>query len=464
MRNTPLPQEPNQPAARRRAIFVGVVLACVVAAGLLGQRGVARGLSGSLDLTMIYAGARQLAHGENPYDFDGAYDTFAEAGGTGRARDPYWFALLYPPFTYAVMSPLGLLDWPAARVAWMAVNMIAVGAIGGWLYRHRRHGAQTPAHPWIVAGGIAALLMSAAVVHTALALGQLSLVTFAFMLAVLGPDRRDERWTWRDKHVILAGLLLSLAGAVKPQLLAPVAIFLLATPRWRAVVWGMGFGLVIAGVSVAWVQQVDAQWLTDWRAQLSAFVQTGQADPLATNFFTFQMIHLEPWLHRLWPGGSGPAQTLRLVSVLLPVALMVAAMIRVRARLRERSDATLTENATTDNRWRDEPLLLGLALVCVLTLLMAYHRTYDAILLVVPALWVWRQWAGAQRGGGVKLAAVCLALFMLPGPAILGSLVIHGHLPTNLGDLWLWRALILPHHNVALVVLAGVLSARLFRR
>lgn len=453
---------------------LAVLVLLVGSAGFV-QRGAMRALDGSWDLTMIYAGARQLTLGGDPYDFDATFDTFLAAGGTDKHRDPLRFNSLYPPFTYALLAPLGLLSWSAAKIVWMLINVVAVVAIAFWFGRHRPRRGDTfgqsnapPVWPILMALG---LWFGCGTLHTAVAFGQLSVVTLALMLPALGPWRGEawrgvhgkpslgEDWRWGNGRTVLVGLLLALAGALKPQLMVVPAALLLATPRWRATVWGMMWGGLITFGSWAWVRSVAPNWLTHWEGQLDFFAQSGLASPTTANEFTYQMINLEPWLHRLWPGS---AEWLGWLALGLPVlGLLVLGAVVAWSKPRPGVGHVF---GSFRSRWdTDDFLLLAMSLGVVLELLSMYHRTYDAVLLVLPALWVWRRLSRQRGDVPAWIVAGCLLLFMLPGPAALVTLARQGTLTAALTESWLWRAWLLPHHNVALVIMALALGVRLLR-
>lgn len=446
-------------AGARGWAFVGMLLLVLGASSLFYARGLSRGLDGSLDLTMVYAGSRQLVLGDNPYDFDRAYDAFIEAGGSGRPRDPAWFSLLYPPFTYALLAPLGLMSWAGAKTAWLACNLLATAAVAGWLIRHRPRSTLGPS-----AAAAVSLWLACGALHTAVTFGQLSLVPLALMLPLLGPTAAADTWGWRRPRTVVAGAMLAVAGLIKPQLVAPLAFVLLFTTRRAAVAWSAGFGLAAVAASLVWVYAVEPDWLTHWREQLAAFTDTGMARPTAQNPYTHQMINLEPWLHRLWPGGVGPEAPLRLAAVALPsLGLLAAAW----ALWRTRSQTAKIMHHPKQSTPADDPLLLVLGLACVLTLLPVYHRTYDAVLLVVPGLWAWRRLAANRRDATAWVTLAGLATFMVPGPVGLVMLenrdLIPGAGAGAVTDRWLWRAVVVPHHNIALVVLSLTLGWRAWR-
>lgn len=312
------------------------------------------------------------------------------------------------------------------------------------------------------------LWLGCSAMHTGVAFGQLSVVVVALMLPALGPwGGRDfrgagEAWPWRSWRTAGCGLMLAVAGALKPQLVVVFAVLLLATPRWRVAVWSLAWGTAIAVGALAWVQTVAPTWLTHWGEQLEFFAQSGLASPTAANEFTYQMINLEPWLHRLWSDGIGMDVVWQRIAVGLPTLMLFA--LGVFVLWHAPRSVAIANPGWTRSRWEtDDFLLLALAMGGSLSLLATYHRTYDAVLLVWAGLWVWRRLSRHRGDLAAWVVAFCLLTFLLPGPALLVTLDRRGVVPDGLADSWLWRAWLLPHQNVALVVMTLAMGYRLLR-
>ena len=150
------------------------------------------------------------------------------------------------------------------------------------------------------------------------------------------------------------------------------------------------------------------------------------------------MINLEPLWLRFFSGGAG-----------LGVAgVLGAGAVGVAWRARGAGD-------------RDPAFPLWVASVAaVATLLIAYHRAYDAVLLAVPAVWAARTLAA---GGGRRWAAAAVllgvAVFWPPLPELLNHLAHHGRLPRSTAwPFWLETAVMF-HRPAVLVGLLGVLVA-----
>ena len=459
----------------------------LLVSGVFVQRGVVRGVTGSHDLTMMYAGARQWVQGGNPYPLDGAYDAYVEGGGGAeRPRDPKWFAQLYPPTTYAVMGPVGVLPWPVARAVFCGLNLVGWALAGWWAWgalgrpafgglrlRHPHPESPTP-NP---AAGFGGLVLTAAFlvwapVHTTLAFGQLGGVVVGLVCVGLG-GMTGWRAAPMGRGVVgpaLRGLAMAVACCLKPQL-AGLLVVALGVWGWgrrgqahgvrgvlglRTVGWCVGWGLLISAVAAGRLMVTAPTWWGDLRANVSAFAGTGFADPSRANGHAWQMINLEPWLRHV---GVGEAAAGVLPWVLGMGALIVVGIAGARARSAAVDEAGLNPHPESPiaNPGDEVALLHLLATAAVVSLLVVYHRSYDAVLLVFPAVWAWRRVsAGGWRGAG-GVAAGLVVVMGLPLPAVLSVAVERGWLPAGLVEAGWWAPGVLMHQNVALVLLLGVL-------
>ena len=192
------------------------------------------------DFAVFWTAARMISlHSDQLYDAQAM--TAAQSWLTNPANGLRPFA--YPPTAMLLFRPFAALPFPVAFALWTALSLGAFAATA------RRRVAPLPL----------ALSFIAPPVVLALATGQTSLlVAAAIMSAVATLERRPE----------LAGVLLGLATALKPQviILAPLALF--AAKQGRAfLAWGAtGATLVLASI-LCWGSQI---WL-DWLSSLSAF-------------------------------------------------------------------------------------------------------------------------------------------------------------------------------------------------
>ncbi|MFI4973006.1 MAG: glycosyltransferase family 87 protein [Caulobacterales bacterium] len=160
----------------------------------------------------------------------------------------------YPPSLLLLLAPLGRLPFWAAYKLWMLLGVGVFGLAGARLAQRQRGLA------------LALMLLTPAAMIAALVGQSVFLICGLVVLAMLELERRP----W------LAGVLLALAGAIKPQavVLAPVA--LLAARQYRAIAGATIAGSLILVVSaLAFGPQL---WLS-WAGALPRFQALIQAHP-----------------------------------------------------------------------------------------------------------------------------------------------------------------------------------------
>lgn len=169
----------------------------------------------------------------------------------------------YAPGHLAVWLPVGWLNWDAAVMADLLVNVVVVTAVGAWggiraLQLWMPAWRSRPSVPLLVlsaASGVL-LLWSSRAVSLAAHWGQPSVVyTVLAAPAVLVRDRR------------LAIALVALT-CMKPQIGIVVLVVLLAQRRWREAVAGAGIAAAVSTVVVAVLSTRSgglASWLTNLR-------------------------------------------------------------------------------------------------------------------------------------------------------------------------------------------------------
>lgn len=328
---------------KSRAVLGGA-LACVL--GLLALGYTAKGMHGlifgtarsdAVDLHLRWVEQRYFLRGQNPYDVWRRHDARAAAllgpapiieransldprlGGT----DP-----THPPWGY--LSGLLLLwpDWPAIRVYFALLNLLALAVIVRWAYGLARSEGKATAL-------LAALAVLAVAGNcTALEVGQYGIVATALLVGAL--------WLDQTGRPTVGGLLVGVA-MLKPTIAGPFFLALLARRRFRAaavacVYWAIG-GAVMQMMTGAGPLEVLRQMLTLG----STLAEHGTFGPI--DFFRAA-------------GLDRHAATLAaMLGVLLPAA---AAMIL----------------------WPARSLGPAFAVAAVAGRLWTYHKNYDNIALV----------------------------------------------------------------------------------
>jgi hypothetical protein len=424
-------------AARLGRLAAWVLLAAAVAE--LGFRGPWRAMHDGSDLALYYCCAKAWVQGADPYD-TATLKTIARQSGdapTGLLRNA-----ISPPVTFVILAPLALLPWQAAKVVWLLVNLALTAAMLHWLIRLAGLAwSQTRA---IV---LAALVLALAPIHTCLSLGQLALAAAALLVGAL--------YLQRTSYTRLEGVLLALAGLLKPQMVAIFALYWLYRRRWGPLAVAAVTTLAVLAIAMVRLEVAGMeQWFTSWQANVQACFHGGTCDYAAPGQARIFLNLQHPAYAIL---GSRTAATA--VAWAFTGGCLLAGLVAWR-RLRGGDGGGLGVGG--DGKGGDGRDLLALALLAVAGLLPVYHVFYDAAILVLPLAWAVRSLATALRP--YAIAAIALILpFLVSGAAVLVTLAAEGRLPAGWAEAWWWRMLVIPHQPYLLAALAVVLVAALFR-
>lgn len=378
------------------------------------------------DFANHWGSARLLVTGQNPYPApipngkDEAYRAWISSPGAFETDHVFWLALL-PPGALVVLAPLASMPAGSATFAWGIISLVSIVAIIAAPLKLARIPFRS-----LTGALIGALALLSAPVHTLVSVGQISLPVIAMILLTL--------WCARDARNILAGLLLGIAAACKPQLAAPFFLWFLCFGRWRLL--GVAV-LITAALNLAAIVPMQLQghpWLSDWirNVQLST-APGGPNDPTSSNPWRNHMIDLRVWLFTLFDQRELVVAKGLIISLLLAVSY-VALLVRRRD--------------TPDG-------LLPLATLCALTLLPVYHRAYDAALLLPALAWAVPALKGPQRRIAIATLAA-LSVFLVPWD-FTPSLMRRTSSLDALSQTWLWRVVIFPHYALATIATAGCL-------
>lgn len=428
-------------SAGARFALLGLLLAC---AALFVWRGPLRAAAGggSYDLVWMYSASRAWAMGGNPYDLASADSAFVAGDGpTDRARfrpverEAGASGLIYPPTTFVVMAPVAALPWRIATIAWGAANIAAFGAAAWALLRLAGLRARS-------ARGIALLAacLAFAPVHTALAFGQTAMLPVALVLLAQVAARRERP--------ALAGALLAIACALKPQLAGLFVVLEAMRGRWRVVASAAitGAFILAIGAGTLWARGID--WPAALRANIEVFQQSGVGSPTAVNPLRFQMVNLQYPLHELLASrGAVTAITLGGGALLLlALALSIA---------RDQRGAGQAPASANCDWAAIDAGLLGLTVVSCISLMVVYHRYYDAALLLpglALAATTWGRWPLARWA----LVAIPVGAFMLNGTAALYKVSLPGAPLEQLAKSDVWRIALMPHQAWLIAALGAI--------
>jgi hypothetical protein len=348
---------------RGLAVFVGVALMCVVA-GVVWAVG-ANPLAG-LDYRIFRDVGRDVWDRLNPY----APENFAE--------HPF----LHPPSALPLFALFALLPLRAGFVVWTALSLAAgaaLVALAQWtLAAQERLNIPAAGRPcWLlpevaVLGLTCALLLSDASVLT-LALGQLSIMEAAVLMAALAAQARG-RAVW-------AGVLLALA-TTKVSTMLPFMLLFLRKADWQT--WATLAGVTVALCLVAVPAAEVPERLTMMLERIQQLEEPGQV-----NDYTFE--------------GTRPENILGFAHALYRLGLRDRTVIRL---AQYAAVALLGAWVAWQVLGRRLPRAAACALIGLYSTVFLYHRTYDMVILA-PALVYSTGQARMAQGRARWLFAAC---------------------------------------------------------
>jgi hypothetical protein len=186
------------------------------------------------DYIAYWAAGRLNALGENPYSPEELLALQQQQGWT----NPWPNIVYYPPWTLALLMPLGLLPFEVSRLIWLIINLALVGCCADALWKYFGGPVRWRFLAWLLALTFVPTLV-------VLRMGQIGPVLLAGITIFLLAERR--RWDW------LAGAALTLP-AIKPHLVylfgLGVALWAIDQRRWRILLSAAGASLAATAVAL----------------------------------------------------------------------------------------------------------------------------------------------------------------------------------------------------------------------
>ncbi len=329
------------------------------------------------DFRGVYFGTRCLIEHSDPYQLSVLQGAYLSGDGSP-SKDPEKIRQsvapdIYLPSAFIPVIPLALLPWKPASASWIALTAASfiLAAFLTWSLAAR--------YAPVISGGLIGLWLAT----TEVVFGNGNPAGIVVGLCVISV------WCFLEDRFVLAGVLcLAVSLAIKPQDAGLVWLyFLLAggVHRKRAL---QTLAVVIAlGLAGAlWVWHIAPHWFQEWQANLTAISAQGGYDDPTTAGISGHMVQAMVDLPTVVSVFVSNPHIYVPVSHLIGASLLLLWLV---ATVRLRSSKT--------NAW------LALAAVSALSMIVTYHRAYDAklLLLIVPACAI--LWA---RGGLIARLAL----------------------------------------------------------
>jgi hypothetical protein len=263
----------------------------------------------------------------------------------------------YPPLFHVMAAPFVWIFGPAywyGRLLGFLGTLVTAGAIGLAVYREGQH-------RWIAVLSGLAFLASNTVYHIGPLFRQhMTMVMFETLAVVVLAGVNEIQGTRQRRRMLALGLGLILAAGFTKQLAYTTAIatllFLFIRQPRRAVVWGLGFGVVGVAIFLGIDRATGGQW---WLQTITANINEFRPDQTVGLF-------------RLWFGLHG--------FLLIPAALMVIYELYFdRLSLYSLWFILATANSVLSGKWGagDSYFATAIAAMCILSGIFA-SRTLKA--------------------------------------------------------------------------------------
>ena len=317
--------------------------------------------NGWWDFKAIYSGTRCLLEHHNPYrqvELEAVYRV--EGGQSPSEPFPAHQAVtLYVnlPTTFIVTAPFAMLPWGPAHVLWM--TLIAGGYIFAALLVWNLGASYAPNLSLFL---ICILLANCQTVFYG---GNTAGIVISLCVVAV--------WCFLRERFVFAGVLcLAISLAIKPHDAGLVWLyFLLAGGVYRKRALQTFLITIVLGLSAyLWVSHVAPHWMQDWNSNLSAISARGGINEAGPNSVTSYTPGVIIDLQSAISIFRDDPRIYNPVSYIVCGALLLAWSARtIRSRFSQR------------RAW------LAIAAVVPLTMLVTYHREWDAklLLLTIPA-------------------------------------------------------------------------------
>ena len=351
------------------------VLLCAAISVLWGIS-IGRGGNAWIDFRAVYAGTRCLIHEHNPYKVSDLGREYLSEDGQRPPDTPFNLQAitLYVnvPTTFVVVAPFALLPWGPAHILWMLVTGCAF-VLAIVLMWKAGAGYSVP---------VSTFLACILAINCASVFGAGN--TAGIVVGLCG----IAVWCFLENRFVRMGVVcLGLSLAIKPHDAGLVWLyFVLAGGAYRKrALESLAITAVIGLTAVVWVWHVAPHWMHDWSGNLAAISAPGGMNEPGPNSFSGHSVYTVVDLQAVISIFRDDPLFYNLVTYLICGTLLLVWSIW-----------TLRTRVSVSKAW------VSLAAATAFTLLITYHRPWDAklvMLAIPPCCMLW-----ARRGGVGKAA------------------------------------------------------------
>lgn len=365
------------------------------------------------DFSELYTSAWLWRHGQNFYN--SSLVTAMQERLVGASLQ---VAPIYPPTTFALLSPFTFLPWGWANFVWLLLGLAGVAATIFLLWRLRGSRA------WdLETMALVTFLLSFDPLHQAFHLGNVALLVVPLVFWAILLAQREQDWQ--------AGLAIGIAASLKPQIGVWVLLYYLLRGRKQVFFGALAAGALVAAILL--LQPVALfNAISDYRANLQYWFAPGRPYGFTEGALPFHVniiqVILYPLLHSVF------ASNLIAYSLFVSgVAVWILMLRRTNFRI---------------------PAPLAISSLLALSFLSFYHSVSDATILTLALCWA----IPAEHQSWTRIRIVTCVLFllmMLPGHSALMRL--SPHIGASITTAWWWNLFVARYFVWLLLALNVVL-------
>lgn len=335
------------------------------------------------DFLQEWIGGRIVLQGDTSRMYDPAYAQSLEhdASVVGFAWDEsYYLPIVYPPFYYALVSPLSLLPFELAACVWAIAMVLAL--LMAWLLMRRLAvecmglSASDERVDWLLPSAL--LFMPLIESLTSSQKGSLLLLILVGTYYLLNKNRG-----------FAAGLVFGLI-AFKPHLALPIAIAMLWKRQWSFVLGGLTTGAILVTICLAMGRDVCEQYV-EFSLHAGDYMQNSGYD--LTKSHT-----LRGFFALLFGDAASPFVVI--ATWIASIAIIAVVVYALRGRL-----------DTTSPQFANQFFVLIIAMI----LLSPHLYTYDLTMLLLPLGWMACEAISRPRAEHHDRYTWAIAMFCLAG-------------------------------------------------
>jgi hypothetical protein len=344
----------------QRTAMVCLLLSCGVSV-MLGFFPVRNRQDVMLDFRAVYYGTRCLLEHHNPYKANELENVYRTIDGDHSSETVTVHQAVVMciniPTTFIVVTPFAMLQWTSAHVLWMILTAVSLVLAGFLMWNFSANNAP------IISGALICFILA----NSEVLLATGNAAGIAVSLCVLAV------WCFLNKRFELAGVLcLSVSLAIKPHDAGFIWLyFLLAGGVYRKRALQVLVVTAVLGLAaIVWVTPIAPHWMQELHSNIQVGSAPGGINEPGPASLSGRSASVIIDLQAVISIFQDDPRVYNTVSYLVCGALLLVwAVYTLRARF------------SLARTW------LALATVVPLTLLVTYHRTHDAklLLLTIPA-------------------------------------------------------------------------------